>query len=493
MTGSRLLWFLAFMGWSIWLINELEWPDSGKWDVNNDPKNIDLSGGGLGKKSAYENHYKGTLFYKKEEFKKANHLFQKAYSSASANFYFATSYAISLAQTGNPKKGLKILEKSTGLLHEHQEDYEEQRALLHFFQGMAYIYTEQFGQAVPSLRRAIEYVDVIDKPYYKSLFYNALGYATLLNQGRGAHTRAEIAAHYHIHTRDMIRAMAFFEESLMAFNGNVSAWHNYSIICDSLDIKPKVTFDSTMVYEGQNVATESSFIHLPANILKAFELETYEEVAMLLDNSGSMVQEKVKCQDTTRFSVMKSTAMEMVNKLPESVALGVGTIGGDCDQNPRLWSASGQRTRKDLRWDIEFLVPDGTTPLLTMLQRSPTLFEGNRKTRKTIFLVSDGANVCSAKGVDICEWVEGLGKMDITINVLTFLNASFSNTDAFAEYSCLADKTGGAIMYLDDLRCNVKYHPTSLVAYCQPKIPELRKVDCWGRSFENLWAIFPNG
>ena len=444
-----------------------------------------------GKKAAYKNHYKGTLYFQNKEYRKALQHFQKAYSTSPDNFYFGTSYAMSLTQAGKPEKGLKILQNIRGKLDEQHENYHQQLALFSFFEGMAYADAELFHKAVTAIRSSIELQEDLDNDRLLSLFYNAAGYATVLNQGKGAHNRGDIRPHYHVHTRDMLRALEYFEQALHINGSNAAAWYNYRLICDSLQIEPKIPFDSNGVFDDLYSASIPSLTELPQSILSAFNFEEFNEVLLMLDNSGSMVQESVQCQDTTRFSIMKETALELVMRMPDSINVGIGTIGGDCPDPPRLWHRVGELSERDMRYAIEFLVPDGTTPLLTMMEQSPELFSGQPRTRKTIFLVSDGANVCSAGGLDICEWVEKLASRNITIHILTFLNASFSNTEAFAEYTCLADKTNGNILYLDDLNCNVRYHPTTLVAAYQPRIPELRRIECWGSSVKNLWGIFP--
>lgn len=444
-----------------------------------------------GKKVAYKNHYLGILYFQKGEHKKALQHFQQAYTASPENFYFGTSYAISLSHSGKVDKGLKIMQQLRANLDLKGEDAQQELAFLYFFEGMANVYAAHFHQAVPALKESIALQETIGNNRLISLFQNVLGYAMLLNQGKGAHTKADIEPHYHVHTRDMVRALEYFEKALETNPSNKVAWHNYKIICDSLAITPKIALDSTAGYDDLFTASEASLIKLPASILSAFDFSSFNEVLLMLDNSGSMVQEKVQCQDTTRFMIMKQTAMELVKLMPDSVQIGIGTIGGDCPDPPRLWHKTGELSRRDLRYAIDFLVPDGTTPLLTMMERSPELFSNNPGTSKALFLVSDGANVCNAGGLDICEWVDEMAKSGIIIHILTFLNASFANTNAFAEYTCLADKTNGSILFLDDLRCNVKYYPNTLVQACQPQIPELKRLDCWGKSVENLWGIFP--
>ena len=457
---------------------------------NNDGSNLELP---LkeGNKTAYKNHYKGSLHYRRGDYKKALQHFQKAFNAAPDNRYFAMSYGVALAQSGKAKRGQEILvgmkESSGGLIRE--KDLQEE-ALLSFFTGMSFAYGGRYDIAIPNLKSAISLLDTLENSRLKSLFYNALGYALVLDQGKGAHKRADIPPHYHIHTRDLLRAKPYFEKALFENSSNAAAWHNYALVCDSLNLDPIVTFDSSGRHQDLFTASAPSLLDLPTSILSAFEFDGYDEILMMLDNSGSMVQDKIQCQDTTRFAVMKATALELLRNTPNSVQLGIGTIGGDCDDDPRLWHQVGVRSRRDFRYDIEFLVPDGTTPLLTMLQESVELFSDQPKRKRVMFLISDGANVCNADGVDICEWVENLASKNITIHILTFLNATFANTEAFAEYTCLAEKTNGEILYLDDLRCNVRFHPNTPIQECQPKIPNLQRVDCWGKSFNNLWAIF---
>ena len=74
---------------------------------------------------------------------------------------------------------------------------------------------------------------------------------------------------------------------------------------------------------------------------------------------------------------------------------------------------------------------------------------------------------------------------------MTFLDADLNNINAFAEYTCLADKTGGKILYLDNLRCGLEYYTYNLEEECMFFIPHMERVNCWGPAVKNLWAIFP--
>ena len=170
-------------------------------------------------------------------------------------------------------------------------------------------------------------------------------------------------------------------------------------------------------------------------------------------------------------------------------ALGLATIDGDCGTEPVAWEPVGRLSRYDMRYRLRFLVPNGTTPLLERLKYCPELFLGADSTRKAIFLISDGANICRMGGEDVCDWAEAMAQRNITVNILTFLGASTENTDAFAEYGCLADNTGGQILYMDNYRCSYEYYGNSLIESCRLKIPGLRRVQCWGPAVKELWAV----
>jgi Mg-chelatase subunit ChlD len=314
-----------------------------------------------------------------------------------------------------------------------------------------------------------------------------LGYATLLNQGKPDFGRAGLPPHYHVHKRDMERAFEYFGEALNYNADNPSALYNYKILSDTLKRTPQYDLSSDTTANVLKYATESN---VSSDVFELLDFSSYEEVLFLLDISGSMVMEKVICKGKDRFTVMKETALHILKQMPETTQLGIATIGGDCGTEPKLWVETGNINKKDLKQSIEFLAPDGTTPLLTILQETPALLSKKSKQRKAIFFISDGANICSGGGVDICEWSKRLNQQGVTINIFTFLDATLNHVNAFAEYSCLADNTHGKIAYMDNLRCKIEEYSFEFVESAQLQIPPLHKVYCFGQNMEDLWAIY---
>ena len=443
------------------------------------------------KRTAYKYHYRGTLEFHQGNYQKATTLFEKAYRILPENFHFKLALALSYGYNGQAKKAADVLQSSSQRLSPQSEEYAQQEAFLAFTQGIVHCFNGDYGGAVTNFEQSIDWQKGLEEKQYLSIFYNALGFATTLNQGRSSHRRADIAPHMHVHRRDFEKARLYFEKALQADPSNASAWHNYRILSDSLELSLEVQYDSLGARKGKKIQippAASGF--LPSNMLRALELTHSDEVVFLVDVSGSMVMEKVTCLAKTRFEVMRETALMLLEQVDTSIALGLGSIGGNCEEPPANWSAVGSLSKKEMHYAIRFLIPDGTTPLLSRLQEAPELFSGIDSTAKTIFLVSDGENLCNIQGLDICDWVETLKRKNIQINILTFLHAAYSNVNAFAEYTCLADITNGQILYLDDLRCSLEYHEFNLVEATELYIPEFQRVDCWGESVKDLWAIF---
>jgi len=435
-------------------------------------------------KAAFRAHYKGMLLYSEAHYDRAVGHFEKAHSIIPDNYNFNLSLALALSRVGRADEGLGLLQKSDILLRSGDPDLAQKESTRAFLKGMVLLYADRAGQALQPLEKSIGLQEKLGDPKRLSIYYNALGYATMLNQGGSDHGSDTLGWHYHVHRRDLIRSLGYFDQAVKYDTKNAAALYNYFLVRDTLGMEGMKDY-----YAQQDSAGPKPVGELPGNTNRTLEFTDYEELLFLLDLSGSMVMEKVPCMGATRFEVMKQTALFILDSLPETTQLGLGSIDGDCWTEPKAWDAVGALSRYDMRYRLRFLVPNGTTPLLERLQASPELFSDDAQTRKSIFLISDGANVCRADGEDICEWASRLSRRKITINILTFLDATERNTNAFAEYACLADNTGGDILYMDNYRCGYEYFGASMVEGCLPRVPNLRKVTCWGRACQNLWAV----
>jgi len=438
-------------------------------------------------RSAYKHHYRGNIYYQKDDLNKAEFHFRKAYQSIPNNYGFALSYGVCLARNGKASKGLQVFQSGSSFIAREDPEYRQKRILKHFFEGLILCYDQNYDAAIHRIRKSISLQEHTPNAAYLSIFYNTLGYATLLNQGKADFGRSGLPPHYHVHKRDMERAFEYFGEALNYNADNPSALYNYKILSDTLESTSQYDLSSDTT---ANVLKYETELNVSNDVFELLDFSSYQEVLFLLDISGSMVMEKVICKGRDRFSVMKETALHILRKMPETTQLGIATIGGDCGTAPKLWIKTGKIDRKELQQNITFLAPDGTTPLLTILQETPVLFSAKSKQRKAIFFISDGANICSGGEVDICEWSERLNRQGITINIFTFLDATLNHVNAFAEYSCLADNTHGKIVYMDNLRCKIEPYSFEFIESAQLHIPTLHKVSCFGPSVKDLWAIY---
>lgn len=445
---------------------------------------------GTNLKKAYQEHYEGSLLYAEGFIKKANQKFKRAYQILPDNFYFALAYGLSEGRLGNKQLGIDLIHQANKHLPKEEDNYDYKRSVASFMAGMVYAYNQDYDAAFQQIQTALS--NLPDSASVKSIMLNNLGYLQLLNQSRNQHETRDSPAHLHIRKHDLEDAHFYFQQALKLNPENGVAYANYKTISDTLGLA--VEFNKPSIEAKKRAQTdEPTFLYMDEHIRSSLELGKYEELAFLVDVSGSMVAEQVLCMADDRFGVMKTLSRKIVKKLPDQVKLGIGTIGGDCPDAPAKWKPCGSISKDELDTDLRFLIPDGTTPLLTRLLQSPELFSATSHTKKSIFLISDGSNTCRERGLDICAFATELAQKDITVNVLTFLNSSFNNTSAFSEYICLADNTNGKVIYLDNLRCFFETFDFDLTTSCQLTIPEIEKSYCWGDHIETLWMYSPKG
>ncbi len=442
-------------------------------------------------KAAFRSNYQGTLFYAEGRFVQARHFFRRAYEKAPGNFQFALSYGLSLGRTGRRQKAISVLTGAQRLLSPNDPEYHLKSALCSFFQGTSFLYSNQPGRAIAPLRQSAELLESKGNFPLQSIVLNALGYAVLMDQGTGEHRKAGLPLHGHVHRRSLERAHRYFYQALLANPENQTARSNAQMLGDSLQMARENILPSMKdsLLHRQTGESGSVFLGMQQRLFNDLQLFRYDELLFLVDISGSMVMENVICMGATRFDVMKEMVHKLLPEIPSFTALGMGTIGGDCGTVPKQWKAAGSLSKEQISDITRFLIPDGTTPLLSMLVAAPELFSDTPSKSKSIFLISDGANTCREGGLDICSWARQIREKNISINILTFLSTTSDNTDAFAEYLCLAELTGGQIIYLDNYRCRLEPLALDLVKTCSFVLPELQRSACWGPSVKDLWMI----
>ncbi len=437
-------------------------------------------------KAAYRHYYRGLTLYGDSDYVKAASELGKAYRSWPENFNFSLAYALALSRNGDYQKGLGVLKKNR--ISATDPYLEHKKALLFLANALVFHNGGESSAAISAMGKGIAWLQKTGSDAYLATFYNTLGLIRLYNQGMGGNHNG-LGEHYHVHKRDMEKVLRDFEKAVSIDPDNTQAVVNMWTMADSLGVKPQIPQKRSA--SGNARFKNSLVTGLPQDVDRVMELADFDEVVLLVDISGSMVEESVICMDRTRFEVMRNLGLYLVDELPEDTQIGLGTIGGDCGDSARTWEPVGGLSRRDLRYKVRFLNAHGTTPMVERLKKAEELFSDDPKTTKGLFLISDGANVCPEGNEGVCAWAGRMRSRGITLNVLTFLDVSFNNVDAFAEYGCLADNTEGRIFYLNNVDCAFTDLSYQWLSALQLQLPKLEKVYCWGPRIESLWAIFP--
>lgn len=455
---------------------------------------LSLSGVGSSAKMAYRNYYLGNYYFTEGLLPKARAHFRQAYTAIPSQPTFGIAYALSLGESGEAEKGLALLESVSKHLQASQQGYTQQRLLFYYVRAIVASRAKQYGKAKGLIRELIQAQKNIDTTQYVRLagMYHLAAYLEVLAQ-EATTSHAGLEPHIHIDLQDLERAYPFLEQACSLDSSRQDSRNSLQLLSDTLGRLP-VLFSPTVVDGNQAYRPPldmAAYPHLPDHAEELLAFGDYDEVLFLLDISGSMVMEKIACTATDRFTIMREVALYLVDGLPEATTAGLATIGGNCEEEPKWWIATDSLSRKQLRWEIQYINPNGTTPLLTTLAKTPTLFQDSSSNRG-IFFVSDGENVCSLNKLDICDWAAGLSAQRITLNILTFLDRGLSNAGAFAEYACLTERSGGNIRYLDPISCGIDQVDFDLVDRLSFDLPPLQRVNCRAGRRTPLWAIFPD-
>lgn len=447
---------------------------------------------GGGTKAAYRNYYLGNYYFTEGVLPKALSYFRQAHASIPNQPTFGLAYALCLGENGEANKGLLVLESVGRHINPSQKDYLQQRLLWHHVKAIVASRAQQYGQAKRLIREAIQSQKNLDSTQYIRLagMYHLAGYLEVLTQ-EATTSHAGLKPHIHIDWQDLERAYPLLEQARSLDSSRVDSRKSLQLLSDTLGRVP-VLFSPAVIDENKvdrPPLDMAAYPHLPDHAEELLAFGAYDEVIFLLDISGSMVMEKIACTATDRFTIMREVALYLLDGLPENTKAGLATIGGNCEEEPKWWVATDSLSRKQLRWEIQYINPNGTTPLLTTLVKTPTLFQDSSSNRG-IFFVSDGENVCSLNRLDICDWAASLVKQRITLNILTFLDRGISNAGAFAEYACLTEQSGGNIRYLDPISCSVNELDFDLVDRVQFNLPPLERVACRRGRRTPLWAVF---
>ncbi|MFD7862843.1 VWA domain-containing protein [Streptomyces sp. NPDC057682] len=184
------------------------------------------------------------------------------------------------------------------------------------------------------------------------------------------------------------------------------------------------------------------------------------KVELVLDVSGSMRTRDIDGQ--SRMTAAKQAFNEVLDAVPESVELGIRTLGADypgedrkvgCKDTKQLYPV-GPLDRTEAKTAVATLAPTGWTPIGPALLGAADDLKGGESTRR-IVLISDGEDTCGP--LDPCEVARDIAARGIHLVIDTL--GLVPNAKIRQQLTCIAEATGGtytAVQHTDELSGRVK-------------------------------------
>jgi Mg-chelatase subunit ChlD len=436
---------------------------------------------------AFQDYFAGVNHYKEGNLKLADQYFQNANNIIPTNFSFCLSYALTQGRLNHVKKAEALMSQANRLLKGTEEEIIEKKALVSFFRGMIQIYNLHFDEAQISLNNARQLFGKIGEKRVVSVIYNAIGFSIFAHQGTNFDKSNDKALHKHLYPVSLFRAANYFQKSLYADPSNLYAQHNFSSLSDTLCLDYSAPVLKKPILDPYQISEDWL-----SSLLKKLQIHPEDEIVFLIDISGSMVTEKVSCTGLDRFRTAQWLTNSILKNLVADHQIGIATIGGDCQNPPTVWKKVGSISSNEIQATLSNILPEGSTPLAKMIALSPGLFSTDGKKKKSLILISDGANTCPYPQQQICTSAEILAQMKIKVHVLSFLQNTTSHAAAFADYECLTETTAGKLLYLEDNQCQMNTISYDLIQACGLKLPAFEKSNCLGPSVPNLWMYYPS-
>jgi len=316
----------------------------------------------------------------------------------------------------------------------------------------------------------------IDSIQLRSQILNNIGVCRLFNQTVFKDEQKPTPTH----RRDYIQVLDTLKEAVRLDPSNCIALYNKYLVESVLAIDSLHWKFSNVPYDKikQLVVTSyEDFCNIapppppppppPPHAAITDELATSTEVIILMDTSGSMT-DKVSI-DTTRIEIAKDLSIKLIEELPEAVAMGFVSFGGDCTP-PTISFAPGKVSRNMLATQVKSLEAYGGTPLNISLQHAASCFTPDAE-RKTIFLFTDGLDTCEGSS---CKLAKRLRKEGITVHVFAPLLTN-NHSRLLAISDCISSTTEGSLLSLTkDTKLQV-VEQSPIPQYLQPLI--LRQAD----------------
>ncbi len=212
------------------------------------------------------------------------------------------------------------------------------------------------------------------------------------------------------------------------------------------------------VIEDWGKKSETSFerIILPKRDTMMFSwFNKKDEIVMIFDHSGSMLA-KVNTPNgkITRMELMQAEALHLLALLKEhrpDIKVGAVSVGLDCSVEPLLNYRIDTANFNKIIQSVQNLTAQGMTPLNKILLKVDTLFSTDSNSSKGLLIFSDGRNSCSRfKHGGSCYIGDYLAHFGIQSAVYSLLPDKTKNSKAFGVYECIAERTGGVLITINE-------------------------------------------
>lgn len=176
------------------------------------------------------------------------------------------------------------------------------------------------------------------------------------------------------------------------------------------------------------------------------------QVQLVLDVSGSMEERDI--DGGTRMAAAKEAFNEVIDALPETVHLGIRTLGANyagedvaegCVDSEQLYPV-GRVDKEEAKAAVATLRPTGFTPISHALREAVEDFNEGDNTRR-IILITDGEDTCGEPGP--CEVARQLAAEGVRMTVDT-LGLTPGDEKVRNQLGCIAEATGGTYTAVQD-------------------------------------------
>jgi Ca-activated chloride channel homolog len=176
------------------------------------------------------------------------------------------------------------------------------------------------------------------------------------------------------------------------------------------------------------------------------------QVQLVLDVSGSMDERDI--DGGTRMDAAKQAFNEVIDALPETVHLGIRTLGANyagedlaegCLDSEQLYPV-GRVNKEEAKAAVATLKATGFTPISHALREAVNDFHDSDNTRR-IVLITDGEDTCGEPGP--CEVARQLAAEGVRMTIDT-LGLTPKDEKVRTQLGCIAEATGGTYTAVQD-------------------------------------------